>query len=1472
MDELNQALEKLKAGEITTSEYLAIASRVADEQGLGGDMPTAQQKEHKERADIGGASVKLAETRRFELMDKGLSPGEARSQAQREARDIVKPRESDPQTPTYTEAFNRAFQKRTLGTLVGKEQRRSKADLQRESERLNAEEGGVMSALGNAAVETAKLAALPIDPRDPGLRFRQLAGTFEALTGGEVTPDTEIFPQVTALAPALMETAEKEGELLQVESEVGRWLRFIGAGLGAPVFETAGRMQETAPSIRSPGARIAAGTFPLAPLVASAAGILPLPKGMKKSIVDTLGASDPILTKEQRGRTRTLPSGERSFFLDMMQGIEEGDAGFMEIAGQSAESEGFSPGGVRAAKLFGFAADIALPVERLSLAPVSLAAKGVPRAVSLASDVPKAARWEAAKLALGSSIGVSDIADIGKVVRRELGDLAATQKVMDLPPRLKADTIRLLSLGKGNESLSLLEAGVKAGHPGQTAKYLDAVSKAASARARRLLGDHELDKLTKVSIVTKSEGTRIRESVAKTLLNAGIDMRKQKVDKAGNIVLTPDQLKGLNALIKSTGIKVPVQATPQVAKEVFALVRDALLDSHAGRSAQIHTAARRMTWLDSFGEALEQLSVGAIPRDVAKASLESWLPTGLFLRRTGTGKSTFRNHIETLARNIELPQQAFDIMQNHLRRIERVGADVIATMKEAAAEAAATGSEFSPIAKLADMLGDGLPLVHIDDLPVLDLVATAVRANVKRVEDLRQLVEEVVQTSNIVGHLERAMIKPTATPGDMVVGLEQWANRLETDVQKMGKDIHKAYSPLSEPPPPSDLRALVEAFMSNPRDVARLIPGDTSLPEHALTSLAIKWTGQRRMAEAVDDLIGMSLGLPRGSPLSKVVNDIMQGKTETVINGVLTTSHSPSDMMRGQAFVERWGLRGKIGAAATGRGTEDFASLPNFVMEELRNAAKRAGVADADLVNPAGDMPGVAAAIGYVTTRQKAWMLLYAPAFYVAQVVTAPISMMETLGARGTVSALSQWGKNPGICAEIVRGLSDSKAVDVGFYFVPRKAKNAVIPIADGSGLYTVGEGIQLAKRFAIDQSQAMTETSKQLLEDIIKLDPKAALSMRGVWTSWNGFEEGLRQFAHSLEQVFRVSVFVDQLKKGLPPEAAARLSRDALYDYGKMSDFERFSVRKFFLYYSFERANTERYIASIIEDPSRAARLARFSREHRNAFFDQSEVENLGEWPENRSKLAFLRMQPGKLSDDTTDRRFANVLFMAPGGKIQPDEAVNTLITFLTLPFTAGAALGEAVGVLDNTDGPSFGESTRDVFGKGILPITVAFETASDVDPGLGGPASEQEMSKNQIPAFLMDMDVLTFGVLGDMFGAERIKTDDPNKAIDASDPRMTRWVATGSGQEFSGLWRWRLMQGMFGRFIGTLNTLDRAGVIPGSSEPRPSIGRAGELASIVATPGFEEKPGVAVERIRQTEEREILDKERASSRRQRR
>ena len=176
-------------------------------------------------------------------------------------------------------------------------------------------------------------------------------------------------------------------------------------------------------------------------------------------------------------------------------------------------------------------------------------------------------------------------------------------------------------------------------------------------------------------------------------------------------------------------------------------------------------------------------------------------------------------------------------------------------------------------------------------------------------------------------------------------------------------------------------------------------------------------------------------------------------------------------------------------------------------------------------------------------------------------------------------------------------GSAGSKMPDVENLFVTPTGK-----------VYTNKMMADLIGSSGITRSQASAELTTNMMREMVsyagrevkrlkalgEITEKETNAVKNLLRQDFGGELGGRQMnvwselANHTDVHYRTSIVIDALKRGLSETDAIRLSRESLFDYGKLSNFEKNYVSKFIWFWNFRRNSLGTFAKNVLENPAR--------------------------------------------------------------------------------------------------------------------------------------------------------------------------------------------------------------------------------------------------------------------------------------------
>lgn len=155
------------------------------------------------------------------------------------------------------------------------------------------------------------------------------------------------------------------------------------------------------------------------------------------------------------------------------------------------------------------------------------------------------------------------------------------------------------------------------------------------------------------------------------------------------------------------------------------------------------------------------------------------------------------------------------------------------------------------------------------------------------------------------------------------------------------------------------------------------------------------------------------------------------------------------------------------------------------------------------------------------------------------------------------------------------------------------------------------------------------------------------------------------------VENNARLALYIDRIKKGFNPEAAAKEVRKYLFDYSDLTDFEKNVMKRWIPFYSWTRKNIPLQVAMLIQKPARISVIAKAKSSIENAQEGKPmPQEYLPTWLQEAYPIYFGTRANGIQSYLKAEGFIPSVDLdkLKPGGLGQ--EALNLLTPAIKTPF----------------------------------------------------------------------------------------------------------------------------------------------------------------------------------------------------------
>ena len=179
------------------------------------------------------------------------------------------------------------------------------------------------------------------------------------------------------------------------------------------------------------------------------------------------------------------------------------------------------------------------------------------------------------------------------------------------------------------------------------------------------------------------------------------------------------------------------------------------------------------------------------------------------------------------------------------------------------------------------------------------------------------------------------------------------------------------------------------------------------------------------------------------------------------------------------------------------------------------------------------------------------------PAYYINNALGAIAQAYIAGGITGISTLGESIGRNPAVYFDTVRYLH----------------KGSLIGLNRGhpSGGYSKG-GIMVTQDGRIYTAQSLANAATK--HDFRQNAPGPFRKLMKIMSGNDALSMMWMELAQSTDNSFRVAKFLEEIHKGNSEAVAAKLTRDAFYDYASLSEFEKVILRELFLFYAYMRKN----------------------------------------------------------------------------------------------------------------------------------------------------------------------------------------------------------------------------------------------------------------------------------------------------------
>lgn len=334
-------------------------------------------------------------------------------------------------------------------------------------------------------------------------------------------------------------------------------------------------------------------------------------------------------------------------------------------------------------------------------------------------------------------------------------------------------------------------------------------------------------------------------------------------------------------------------------------------------------------------------------------------------------------------------------------------------------------------------------------------------------------------------------------------------------------------------------------------------------------------------------------------------------------------------------------------------------------------------------------------------------------------------------------------------------------------------------PIITARGeIWTTDMLLEATRSRGLDSSYVKSESSKALYDEMRKMSghwtdrlmDRPLETVTGPLAAWQNL---IMEGATAIDNANRVGVFLNELKLGKSADEAAKIARDAAFDYGNLTDFERQTAREVILFYSYMRQSLNLFWWTAVNHPERVTAMLRLSHGLRYKV-DQPDVM-LDDSMDNRLLLAFRQARENDMAKQ-------GVATVSPP---VPLDMIPLWVDFM------GAFADES-------------QQARGKLAARLTPwIQLPIVAFTNIEPY----SASDVNTYNSVPNVVVEAGrMATGGLLDEVLGLVSVQNKDPSS--DAT-PGQDRWQATNGVGWFALHQLFQMPP--FGRSGDTLTMLDR-------------------------------------------------------------
>jgi len=409
--------------------------------------------------------------------------------------------------------------------------------------------------------------------------------------------------------------------------------------------------------------------------------------------------------------------------------------------------------------------------------------------------------------------------------------------------------------------------------------------------------------------------------------------------------------------------------------------------------------------------------------------------------------------------------------------------------------------------------------------------------------------------------------------------------------------------------------------------------------------------------------------------------------------------------------------------------------------------------------------------VAYQTTKMgvTSGIIVPNPAYFFGVGMGGGLQLYQGVGAVGAARTLF---KNNGMVGSVVARMWKD-----GDY-----APGNPILISKSGVVYTADQITELAQLYGLKSSYVLAESPQSLARSMNKLRANGINKVYWTAAEW---QRSLVESATAMDNYYRVSVFVDNLERGLDAASAAKLARKVAFDYADLTDVEKKTFRTVFMFYSYLRKNMDLFWDTLLTNPDRIIGQLRAMKGIQNAYIEEDTEVRLYDRDYAKTRLA-VGFRNAAAKEHMTDKWM-----------------------YITPPIPAYDAFGfmaELIGAITG-DRDSVSYMTQQI--NPYIQAPFVYTTQRDF-------FYQKDINQyNPVPPWLVHLDQTLLGnTLTDGFGIEEVQQIDLSRRYVEGDEYQGHYRA----QKGMNWWLWKNLLQIpgAGRSMDTLSYLDRANLGP--------------------------------------------------------